>query len=82
MERGTDPLDTALDLVIEEGQFWVAPIIKRQSDLDRLLSHPLGVPVTDGMAIAPGASTATSGSCPRPSARSRRSSGGTCATPA
>ena len=52
-ERGTEPLDTALDLVIEEGQFWVAPIIKRQSDLDQLLSHPLGVPVTDGMASHP-----------------------------
>jgi N-acyl-D-amino-acid deacylase len=51
--RGTDPLDTALDLVIEEGQFWVAPVIKRQADLDRLLSHPLGVPVTDGMASHP-----------------------------
>ena len=52
-ERGTDPLDTALDLVIEEGQYWVAPVIKRQPDLDRLLSHPLGVPVTDGMASHP-----------------------------
>jgi N-acyl-D-aspartate/D-glutamate deacylase len=52
-ERGADPLDTALDLVIAEGQFWVAPIIKRQGDLDRLLSHPLGVPVTDGMASHP-----------------------------
>src|SRR5207244_8251211 len=52
-DRGTDPLDTALDLVIEEGQFWVAPVIKRQPDLDRLLGHPLGVPVTDGMASHP-----------------------------
>jgi N-acyl-D-amino-acid deacylase len=52
-ERGADPLDTALDLVIDEGQFWVAPIIKRQADLDRLLSHPLGVPVTDGLAMHP-----------------------------
>jgi N-acyl-D-aspartate/D-glutamate deacylase len=52
-DRGTDPLDTALDLVIEEGQYWVAPVIKRQADLDRLLSHPLGVPVTDGMASHP-----------------------------
>jgi N-acyl-D-amino-acid deacylase len=52
-DRGTDPLDTALDLVIEEGQFWVAPVIKRQPDLDRLLGHPLGVPVTDGMAAHP-----------------------------
>jgi N-acyl-D-amino-acid deacylase len=52
-ERGADPLDTALDLVIEEGQFWVAPVIKRQADLDKLLGHPLGVPVTDGMAAHP-----------------------------
>jgi len=52
-DRGVDPFETALDLVIEEGQYWVAPIIKRQSDLDRLLSHPLGVPVTDGMASHP-----------------------------
>ncbi len=52
-DRATDPLDTALDLVIEEGQYWVAPVIKRQPDLDRLLSHPLGVPVTDGMAAHP-----------------------------
>src|SRR5207245_1013523 len=52
-DRGTDPLDTALDLVIEEGQFWVAPVIKRQPDLDRPLSHPLGVPVTDGLASPP-----------------------------
>jgi N-acyl-D-amino-acid deacylase len=52
-ERGIDPLDAALDLVIEEGQYWVAPTIKRQPDLDRLLSHPLGVPVTDGMAAHP-----------------------------
>ena len=33
--------------------YWVAPVIKRQADLDRLLSHPLGVPVTDGMASHP-----------------------------
>ncbi len=52
-DRGIDPLDAALDLVVEEGQFWVAPVIKRQPDLDRLLSHPLGVPVTDGMAAHP-----------------------------
>ena len=52
-ERGLDPLDCALDLVIEEGQYWVAPVIKRQPDLDRLISHPLGVPVTDGMAAHP-----------------------------
>lgn len=52
-ERGIDPLDAALDLVVEEGQYWVAPVIKRQPDLDLLLSHPLGVPVTDGMAAHP-----------------------------
>ncbi len=52
-DRGADPLDTALDLVIEEGQYWVAPIIKRQSDRDRMLSHPRGVPVSDGMASHP-----------------------------
>lgn len=52
-ERGIDPLDAALDLVVEEGQFWVAPVIKRQPDLDRLLGHPLGVPVTDGLAAHP-----------------------------
>ena len=28
-------------------------MIKRQPDLDRLLGHPLGVPVTDGMAAHP-----------------------------
>ena len=31
----------------------MAPLIKRQADLDRLLSHPLGVPVTDGHGGAP-----------------------------
>ena len=52
-ERGIDPLDAALDLVIEEGQFWVAGVIKRQVDLDLLLSQPFSVPVTDGMAAHP-----------------------------
>jgi N-acyl-D-aspartate/D-glutamate deacylase len=52
-ERGRDPADTALDLVSEDGQFWVAPHIKRQADLDALIAHPLCVPVTDGMAAHP-----------------------------
>jgi N-acyl-D-aspartate/D-glutamate deacylase len=52
-ERGADPLDTALDLLTEDPQFWTASISKRQPDLDRMISHPLGIPVTDGMAAHP-----------------------------
>ena len=52
-ERGREPADTALDLVSEDAQFWVAPHIKRQVDLDVLIAHPLCVPVTDGMAAHP-----------------------------
>lgn len=52
-ERRQDPAETALALVEEDGQFWVAPTIKRQEDLDLLLSHPSCVPVTDGMAAHP-----------------------------
>ena len=47
------PLEAALRLVEEDGQFWVAPTIKRQADLDQLLSHPDCVPVTDGMSSHP-----------------------------
>ena len=52
-ERGSDPLETALDLVVEDGQYWVAPHIKLQAHLDALMRHPLCVPVTDGMAAHP-----------------------------
>jgi N-acyl-D-amino-acid deacylase len=52
-ERGADPLETALDLVVEDGQYWVAPHIKLQAHLDALMRHPLCVPVTDGMAAHP-----------------------------
>lgn len=52
-ERGKDPASTALELVTEDGQFWIAPTIKRQEDLDLLLAHPACVPVTDGMAADP-----------------------------
>lgn len=52
-ERGQNPAETALALVEEDGQYWVAPTIKRQEDLDLLLSHPSCVPVTDGMAAHP-----------------------------
>jgi N-acyl-D-aspartate/D-glutamate deacylase len=52
-ERGADPLDTALDLLIEDPQFWTGSISKRQPDLDRMIAHKLGIPVTDGMAAHP-----------------------------
>ena len=52
-ERGADPLDTALDLLTEDPQFWTGSISKRQPDLDRMIAHPLGIPVTDGMAAHP-----------------------------
>lgn len=52
-ERGRPERDTALDLLVEDGQFWVAPITKRQSDLDRMLANPLCVPMTDGMSSHP-----------------------------
>jgi len=52
-ERGIEPIDAALDLIVEDGQFWVAPHIKLQDHLDQLMRHPLCVPVTDGMAAHP-----------------------------
>lgn len=52
-ERRLTPEEAALWLVQEDGQFWVAPTIKSQADLDYLVAHPLCVPVTDGMAAHP-----------------------------
>jgi len=52
-ERGRTPIDTALDLVLEDGQFWVAPTIKRQAHLDALIASPLCVPIGDGFAHHP-----------------------------
>jgi N-acyl-D-aspartate/D-glutamate deacylase len=52
-ERGVSGPEAALDLVLEDGQYWVAPHIKRQEHLDRLVSHPLGVPIGDGFAAHP-----------------------------
>ena len=52
-ERGDAPIDTALDLVLEDGQFWIAPTIKAQGHLDRLISSPLCVPIGDGFASHP-----------------------------
>lgn len=50
---GVDPEEAALRLVEQDGQFWVAPTIKRQEDLDVLIAHPACIPVTDGMAAHP-----------------------------
>ena len=52
-ERGQAPMDTALDLVLEDGQFWIAPTIKSQDHLDRLIASPLCVPIGDGFAHHP-----------------------------
>jgi N-acyl-D-amino-acid deacylase len=52
-ERDQAPMDTALDLVLEDGQFWVAPTIKNQDHLDRLIASPLCVPIGDGFAHHP-----------------------------
>jgi N-acyl-D-amino-acid deacylase len=51
---GLPPAEAALALyVMDEGQFWVAPQNKCDEDIDRLLQHPLGVPIADGFALAP-----------------------------
>ena len=81
-ERGQAPMDTALDLVLEDGQFWIAPTIKDQGHLDRLIASPLCVPIGDGFANHPEQARAPTGSCPRASGRSRWCSGRTCATAA
>jgi N-acyl-D-amino-acid deacylase len=52
-ERGKPPVETALDLVLEDGQFWIAPTIKDQGHLDRLIASPLCVPIGDGFANHP-----------------------------
>ena len=52
-ERGQAPIDTALDLVLEDGQYWIAPTIKDQGHLDRLVASPLCVPIGDGFANHP-----------------------------
>ena len=40
-------------LLEDDGQYWTAPTTKSQDDINHILSHPLGVPITDGMALAP-----------------------------
>ena len=52
-ERGLPGVETALDLVLEDGQFWIAPTIKDQGHLDRLIASPLCVPIGDGFANHP-----------------------------
>ncbi len=53
-ERQLPAAETALMLLLEDdGQYFVAPTIKSQDDINHILSHPLGVPITDGLALAP-----------------------------
>jgi N-acyl-D-amino-acid deacylase len=54
VQRGQSPTETALLMFAEdEGQYWVAGQNKCDADIDLLLSHPLGVPIADGFALAP-----------------------------
>ena len=50
---GRQPEEEVIELLLTDPQFWVAPTIKRQADLDLLLQHERCVPVTDGMAAHP-----------------------------
>ncbi len=51
--RGELAAETALGLLAEDdGQVWVAPTSKSAADVERLLAHPLGIPVTDGITVA------------------------------
>jgi N-acyl-D-amino-acid deacylase len=52
-EAGVEPLDAALDLLIEDPQFWEGATYKRQPDLDGMLRNPLCVPITDGLCSHP-----------------------------
>lgn len=53
-ERGLPPAETALILLLEDdGQYWTAGTIKLQKDINHVLGHPLGVPISDGFALAP-----------------------------
>jgi len=52
-ERETAPASTALDLVMEDGHFWVSPPNKRQADLDALLAHEAYIPESDSMTVDP-----------------------------
>ena len=53
-ERGEPPAEAALLMLVEDrGNYWVASTNKCDEDVDRLMKHPLGVPVADGYALAP-----------------------------
>lgn len=52
-DSGRSPEETVIELLRNDPQFWIAPTIKRQTDLDLLLQHERCVPVTDGMAAHP-----------------------------
>lgn len=51
--REQHPAEATLALLAEDdGQLWVAPTSKSAADVDLLLSHRLGIPVTDGITVA------------------------------
>ena len=52
-ERNLPPAETVL-VMLAEDNYWCAPTIKCDADVDMLIKHPLGVPVADGFALAPG----------------------------
>ncbi|MGD9495323.1 MAG: amidohydrolase family protein [Armatimonadota bacterium] len=53
-ERGVDPLDACLDLLIEEGGHVSGVFFSMtEDDMRQALVHPLGAVATDGMAFAP-----------------------------
>lgn len=53
-ERGVAPAEAAVAFYVEDdGQYHVAPVNKCDDDIDRLLRHPLGVPIADAFALAP-----------------------------
>ena len=58
-QRALTSVEAAIQLYIEDdGQFCIAPQNKCADDIDRLLQHPLGVPIADGFALAPTGSLA------------------------
>jgi N-acyl-D-amino-acid deacylase len=53
-ERGQDPLDATLDLLIEEqGEVSCVLWAMLEDDVQQFLAHPLGCIATDGLAFAP-----------------------------
>lgn len=53
LDHAVAPAEMALELLgQDEAQVWVAPRSKANEDVDLLLQHPLGIPVTDGITVA------------------------------